>query len=108
MKQAVSKHRPDPGFIFHSDRGVQYAAMNYQEPLRQNQIIQSMSRKGNCYDNNCGESFFASLKKDIIYGGKFKTIAEAKLAVVDYIQNFYNCKSLHSSLGYKSPKEYVE
>jgi Integrase core domain. len=63
MKQAISKHRPDPGLIFHSDRGVQYAAMDYQELLRQNQIVQSMSRKGNCYDNACGESFFASLEK---------------------------------------------
>ena len=108
MEQAIKKHRPDAGLIFHSDRGVQYAAMDYQELLSKNQIVQSMSRKGNCYDNACGESFFASLKKDLIYGKKFKTIEEAKLAIVDYIETFYNCKRLHSSLGYKSPKEYIE
>lgn len=78
MEQAITKHRPDAGLIFHSDRGVQYASYDYQELLRKNQIQQSMSRKGNCYDNACGESFFASLKKDVIYGRKFKTIAEAK------------------------------
>jgi putative transposase len=108
MEQAINKHNPEPGLIFHSDRGVQYASYDYQEQLRKNQIKQSMSRKGNCFDNACGESFFASLKKDVIYGRKFKTIAEAKLEIVDYIETFYNCKRLHSSLGYKSPKEYVK
>lgn len=107
MKQAIKRHRPEPGLIFHSDRGVQYAAMDYQELLRKNKIVQSMSRKGNCYDNACAESFFASLKKDVVYGRKFKTIAEAKLEVVDYIEMFYNCKRLHSSLDYKSPREYA-
>lgn len=82
--------------------------MDYQELLRKNKVLQSMSGKGNCYDSACGESFFASLKKDLIYGRRFKTIAEAKLEIVDYIETFYNCKSIHSSLGYKSPKEYIE
>ena len=71
-------------------------------------IAQSMSRKENCYDNACGESFFASFKKDIVLGRKFKTIREAKLEIVDYIESFYNCKRLHSSIGYKPPREYIQ
>ncbi len=85
---------------------VDYASYDYQELLRANQIAQSMSRKGNCYDNACGESFFASFKKDIILGRKFKTINEAKLEIMDYIESFYNCKRLYSSIGYKLPRQY--
>lgn len=92
MTNAIKKHQPGNKLIFHSDRGVQYASYDYQDLLRKNEITQSMSRKGNCYDNACGESFFASLKKDIIYGRKFKTIAEAKLEIIDYIESFYNSK----------------
>ena len=106
MTNAIKKYQPGNKLIFHSDREVQYASYDYQYLLRKNEITQSISRKGNCYDNVCGESFFASLKKDIIYGRKFKTIAEAKFEIIDYIESFYNCKRLHSSLGYMSPKEY--
>ncbi|MDI3548483.1 MAG: putative transposase, partial [Halanaerobiales bacterium] len=67
---------------------------------------QSMSRKGNCYDNACMESFFSTLKKDIIYGRKFKTREEAKLVIIEYIETFYNCRRLHSALGNMSPIEY--
>jgi len=67
-----------------------------------------MSAKGCCYDNACAETFFASLKKDKLYGLTFKTWAEAKMAVVEYIELFYNSRRLHSTLGYKSPKEYRE
>lgn len=103
---AVDKEKPDEGLIFHSDRGVQYASYDYQDLLRKNGFIQSMSAKGCCYDNACAETFFASLKKDKLYGHKFKTRAEAKMAVVEYIELFYNSRRLHSTLGYKSPKEY--
>jgi putative transposase len=65
-----------------------------------------MSRKGNCYDNSCMESFFSTLKKDIIYGRKFKTREEAKLLIIEYIENFYNSRRLHSRLRNKSPLEY--
>ena len=65
-----------------------------------------MSAKGCCYDNACAESFFSSLKKDKLYGRKFKTRNEARIATVEYIELFYNSKRLHSTLGYKSPKEY--
>lgn len=108
MDNGIKRHSPEPGLIFHSDRGSQYASYDYQELLRTNQVAQSMSRKGNCYDNACGESFFASFKKDIVLGRKFKTIEEAKLEIIDYIESFYNCKRLHSSIGYKPPKEYRE
>jgi putative transposase len=66
-----------------------------------------MSRKGNCYDNACAESFFSTLKKDVIYGTRFKTKKEARKAIINYIEGFYNSRRLHSSLGYKSPREYI-
>jgi putative transposase len=106
LKQAVGKECPQAGLIFHSDRGSQYAAYDYQSALRKNGIIQRMSRKGNCYDNSCMESFFSTLKKDIIYGRKFKTREEAKLLIIEYIETFYNSRRLHSRLGNKSPLEY--
>ena len=105
--QAIGRQHPGKGLIFHSDRGVQYAAYDYQNTLRENGIIQSMSRKGNCYDNACMESFY-SLKKDLIYRRRFKTRQEAKLAIVEYIETFYNSRRLHSKLGYKSPNEYEQ
>jgi putative transposase len=103
---AVDKENPKEGLIFHSDRGVQYASYDYQDLLKNNGFIQSMSAKGCCYDNACAESFFSSLKKDKLYGRKFKTRAEARTAVVEYIELFYNPRRLHSTLQYKSPKEY--
>jgi putative transposase len=103
---AVDKENPEEGLIFHSDRGVQYASYEYQDLLRGNGFLQSMSAKGCCYDNACAETFFASLKKDKLYGYKFKTRAEAKAAVVEYIELFYNPRRLHSTLGYNSPKEF--
>ena len=80
---------------------------NGLEKLRKFRIRQSMSRKGNCYDNACMESFFSTLKKDIIYGKKFKTREEAKQLIVEYIETFYNCRRLHSSPGNMSPIEYI-
>jgi len=106
LKQAVGRENPDEGLIFHSDRGSQYVAYAFQEILRKYCIRQSMSRKGNCYDNACMESFFSTLKKDIIYGRRFKTREEAKLAIIEYIETFYNCHRLHSTLGNMSPMEY--
>lgn len=103
---AVNKEKPQEGLIFHSDRGVQYASYDYQDLLREKGFIQSMSAKGCCYDNACAESFFSSLKKDKLHGRKFKTRNEARMAVVEYIELFYNPKRLHSNLDYQSPKEY--
>jgi putative transposase len=106
LEQAVGRENPGEGLIFHSDRGSQYAAYAYQEILGKYCIRQSMSRKGNCYDNACMESFFSTLKKDIIYGRRFKTREEAKLVIIEYIETFYNCHRLHSTLGNMSPIEY--
>ena len=106
LEQAVGRENPGYGLIFHSDRGSQYAAYAYQWVLGKYCIRQSMSRKGNCYDNACMESFFSTLKKDIIYGRRFKTREEAKLAIIEYIETFYNCHRLHSTLGNMSPMEY--
>ncbi|MBM7855779.1 transposase InsO family protein [Desulfohalotomaculum tongense] len=86
----IRRYRPPAGLIHHSDRGSQYASHEYQQALRDYQIISSMSRKGNCYDNACIESFFGTLKLELIYGNRFKTRAEARQAVFEYIEVFYN------------------
>ncbi|RKD21950.1 putative transposase [Caminicella sporogenes DSM 14501] len=106
LDQALKRETPDDGVIFHSDRGVQYAAYDYQNRLKEYNMIQSMSRKGNCYDNALMELFFSSLKKDVIFSKKFKTRSQARLEIVDYIEIFYNSKRLHSSLGNKSSREF--
>lgn len=108
FNSAMLKDRPEEVFIFRSDRGVQYASYDYQDLLREHGCIQSMSAKVCCYDNACAESFFSSLKKGILHGRKFKTKDEAKQAIVEYIKLFYNPKRLHSTLVYKSPREYKE
>ncbi|WP_143328978.1 IS3 family transposase, partial [Clostridium puniceum] len=83
-----------------------YASYDYQDLLRKNSFFQSMSAKGCCFDNACAETFFASLKKDKLYGIKFKTRAEARTTVVEYIELFYNSRRLHSTLDYNSPREF--
>jgi putative transposase len=107
MDMAIGRRAPKEGLIFHSDRGSQYAANVYRELLKKYGIRQSKSRKGNCYDNACAESFFSILKKDVIYGTRFKTKKEARKAIINYIEGFYNSGRLHSSLGYKSSREYI-
>lgn len=106
LKQAIGRQRPSKGLIHHSDRGVQYASKEYQKVLKSNGFKASMSRKGNCYDNACMESFFGTLKTELIYFTRFKTRAEARLAIFEYIEVFYNRIRLHSKLGYKSPEEF--
>jgi putative transposase len=106
INQAITRERPDKGLIFHSDRGTQYAAYDYQDKLRAHGIRQSMSAKGDCYDNACMESFFATLKKDLVHRRRFKTREEAKIAIINYIETWYNSRRSHSSLGYMSPMEY--
>ena len=92
----------------HSDRGVQYASADYRAQLAKVNIIPSMSRRGNCYDNAYAESFFGTLKKELIYRNRFKTRAEARAAIFEYIECWYNRKRIHSSLGYLTPVEYEE
>jgi putative transposase len=102
---ALQRCRPEPGLILHSDRGVQYASKPYREVLERHGIRQSMSRRGNCLDNAPMESFFASLKKEHVHQARFDTREEAKAAVFDYIEIFYNRQRLHSALGYRTPAE---
>ena len=106
LNQAIGRERPARGLIHHSDRGVQYASHAYQDLLRENGFITSMSRKGNCYDNAPAESFFSTLKSELIHLRRFKTREEAKSAIFDYIEVFYNRQRRHSSLGYLTPLEF--
>ena len=102
-KALMENQRPE---IFHSDQGVQYASEGFRKILRENKIRQSMSRRGNCYDNAITESFFHTLKTELIKQNKYKSRLEARLSLFEYIEIFYNRKRLHSSLGYLSPVEY--
>ena len=106
FKQAVMRRQPLPGLIFHSDRGVQYACSDFRELLARHEVLQSMSGKGNCYDNAISESFFGTMKKELIYISRFSTRAEAREAIFEYIEVFYNRQRRHSSLGYLSPAEF--
>jgi transposase InsO family protein len=106
LHMALGRCLPDVGLVHHSDRGVQYAAASYQAALDENNIVCSMSRKGDCWDNAVSESFFGTLKTELINRHSWSTRRAAKDAVVDYIEGFYNPKRLHSSLGYVSPIEF--
>ena len=90
----------------HSDRGSQYASDDYRSKLRAHKITASMSRKGNCYDNAFVETFFKTLKTELIYREEFETRAEAKAAIFEFIEVWYNRQRLHSSLGYLTPEDY--
>src|SRR5437764_7357357 len=103
---AVQRRLPEERLLAHSDRGSQYASEHYQLLLARHGITCSMSRRADCWDNAPMESFFASLKKELIHGADFATRAEARAAIFEYIEVFYNTKRRHSSLGYVSPAEY--
>ena len=100
-----NRHLKTP-LIHHSDRGIQYASTAYRDLLNQHGLTASMSRKGNCYDNAAMESFWSTLKRELVYRCRFQTRAQARLAIFEYIESFYNRVRLHSSLGYKSPLDY--
>ncbi len=106
VKMAVGRRRPGPGLIHHSDRGVQYACGDFQRLLRKYKMTPSMSRKGDPYDNAVAESYFKTLKAELIYRRRFRTRLEARAAIAEFIEVFYNGQRLHSSLGYLSPAEY--
>jgi transposase InsO family protein len=103
---ALTRRRPAPGLIHHSDRGSQYASADYQALLTQQGLITSMSRKGNCWDNAPMESFFHALKVEWLNDQTFRTRAEARQAIFTYIEVWYNRQRLHSTLGYRSPEQY--
>ena len=103
---AYNIRKPAPGLIFHSDRGVQYASAAVRSFLSGHGFIQSMSGKGNCYDNAYAESFFHTLKTELIYQNNYQTREDAKQDIFEYIEVFYNRKRRHSALGYLSPQQF--
>lgn len=106
LQMALDQRQPEPGLLHHTDRGTTYASGAYQDALEQNQIICSMSRKGNCWDNAVVESFFSTLDFECGDQRAFPSRAAAHSAVTDYILGFYNPTRLHSYLGYRSPMEF--
>ena len=107
--QMAVRNRPlSRSLLFHSDRGVQYACSEFREQLEGMPVVQSMSRKGNCWDNAVAESFFKAMKAEMVYHCKFATRQEARLAIFEYIEGFYNRKRRHSALRYLTPCQYEE
>jgi putative transposase len=105
-QMACRQRQPAPGLLFHSDRGSQYASTLLRQALRQNQAVASMSRASNCYDNATMESFWSTLKHELIYRANFRTRAQASAAIFEYIEVFYNRIRLHSSLNFLSPLDF--
>jgi putative transposase len=103
---AIWKRKPPKGHLPHSDRGSQYCSKDYQKLLKTHGLRSSMSRKGNCWDNAPRESFFHTLKTELIHHRNYRSRQEAKSNIFNYIELFYNPKRRHSSLGYLSPAEY--
>ena len=104
--QACGKEHPQTGLIVHTDQGSQYTSSRYQSTLRQVGAQSSMSRKGNPYDNAMMESFYQTLKRELINDAHFDTRAEATQEIFKYIETYYNTKRMHSALDYKSPKDF--
>ncbi len=105
LQMAIERRSPPPGLIHHSDRGVQYSSKEFRDFTRDHGIRLSMSRKGNCYDNAVMESFYHTLKTELVDRQRYRTRAEARASLFEYIEAFYNRQRLHSSLGYQSPAE---
>ena len=108
LNQAVINRRLNGDILFHSDQGIQYASNEFRSVLNKEGIEQSMSRKGNCYDNAVSESFFHTLKTELIYFERYDSREEAKLSIFEYIEVYYNRKRIHSSIGYKSPAQFED
>jgi putative transposase len=106
LRMALAQRCPNQRLIIHSDRGAQFASAAYRQVLTQHRLLPSMSRKGNCYDNAFIESFWSTLKYELVYHHRFATCPEARTAIFDYIETFYNRIRLHSSLAYVSPINY--
>jgi putative transposase len=108
LRQAIESRDPPPGLIHHSDRGVQYAAHAYQHQLTEHEIVCSMSRRGNCWDNACVESFFSTLKRELPNDHVFENWHDVERTVFAYIEAHYNTRRPHSALGYRTPNEYEQ
>ena len=108
LLRAIEAKRPQPGLMHHSDRGSQYCSYEYRQLLEQFEMKVSMSSKGNCYDNAPMESFWGMLKQELIYHSHFRTRQEAKQAIIEYIEIFYNRQRLQANLGFTSPLDYAQ
>jgi putative transposase len=106
LQMALSDRQPPQGLLHHSDRGSQYASHEYQQLLAAHGVMSSMSRKGNCWDNAVAESFFATLKLELVYQSHWRTRTQARSEVFEYIELFYNRQRRHSALGYLCPDEF--
>lgn len=106
LQQALALRRPAAGLLHHSDRGFQYASSAFQALLATYQIVPSMSQRGNCYDNAIMESFWSTLKSELVHRCSFTDLPQAGRAINDYIENFYNPKRLHSALDFNSPVDF--
>jgi putative transposase len=106
LQMALTRRRPDPGLIYHSDQGSQFVSLAFGQQARAAGIAQSMGSKGDCFDNAVAESFFATLKKELIHRRAWPTKAELRTEVFDYIEVFYNRERRHSTLGQQSPVDY--
>jgi len=105
LMMAIQRQRPQPGLIHHSDRGSQYASHDYSDALAKAGMVQSMSRKGNCWDNAPMESFFHTLKTELVHHRNYATREDAKRDLFLYIEGFYNHQRIHSALGYLTPDQ---
>ncbi len=108
LDMALMNRRPAPGVVIHSDQGIQYASQSFRSKLAKHGMIQSMSGKGNCYDNAVTESFFKTLKTELVYTEHYRTREEARHSLFEYIEVFYNRQRKHSYLGYKSPVDFLQ
>ena len=106
LRMALTRRRPAKGLLHHSDRGVQFASGDYRQQLARHGLLASMSRKGNCYDNADMESFWSTLKQELVYRRQFQTRTDARQAIFEWIEVFYNRTRLHSSLGFQSPVDF--
>jgi putative transposase len=106
LTMAIARRRPDQGLLHHSDRGVQYASEDYMHLLQSHKMESSMSGKGDCWDNAMMESFWSTLKTELVNHERYATREQARASIFEYIEVFYNRKRLHSSLGYVSPETF--
>ncbi len=106
LKMALNQRKRTGALLLHSDQGSQYRSSEYQTMLKENNIIASMSRKGECHDNAVMESFYHTLKTELVYHERYDSYKEAKASLFDYIEIFYNRQRSHSTLGYRAPFEY--
>jgi putative transposase len=108
LRRGIRDRRPGAGLIIHSDRGVQYACKDFRKVLATHGFVQSMSRKGDCWDNAVAESFFGIIKSELVHHERFKGPQDTLRAIFEYIEIFYNRKRKHSTLSYKTPEQFEQ